>query len=194
MHSTISRMEGYFGLMNDPFLRDRLRGKISDVVLDSMVLPNSVVRRRHTQSGVAADARRIFDITLANVARARKAGVQIALGTDSGGPGQLHGASVARELELLNRAGLTPMEAIVAGTRTAAEVIGQGAALGTVEPGKLADLIVLDADPLHDISNIRTVSRVMRDGELIETATLGFVPPPAPAGPPSAFQCNAVGG
>jgi imidazolonepropionase-like amidohydrolase len=86
----------------------------------------------------------------------------------------MHGVSVPREMELLNLAGLTPMQAIVAATKSAAEVIGQGASIGTIEPGKLADLIVLDDDPVRDISNIRKISAVMRDGELMETASLLF--------------------
>ena len=74
----------------------------------------------------------------------------------------------------MNLAGLTPMQAIVAATRNAARAVGQGDALGTIAPGKLADLIVLADDPLRDISNVRKVTHVMRDGELMETRALLF--------------------
>jgi imidazolonepropionase-like amidohydrolase len=174
MHSTIVRIEAYYGLKVDPFMLDTLRGRVSDVVLDSITRPRSVARMRHTAAGVTGDARRIMEVTMANVRRAVKAGVTVVMGTDAGGPGGMHGVSVPREMELLNLAGLTPMQAIVAATKSAAEVIGQGASIGTIEPGKLADLIVLDDDPVRDISNIRKISAVMRDGELMETASLLF--------------------
>jgi imidazolonepropionase-like amidohydrolase len=79
---------------------------------------------------------------------------------------------VPRELELLNEAGLTAMEAIVAGTKTAAGAIGQGDRLGTVEHGKLADMIVIDGDPLRDISNVRKVALVIKDGAVFDPAEI----------------------
>jgi imidazolonepropionase-like amidohydrolase len=164
MHSTMTRVEAYFGLKVQPFLRELLRGKVPDVVLNSFSLQESVIRARHLGSGVTEDARRILEITMANVRRANKAGVTIVMGTDSGGAGGLHGACVPREMELLNEAGLTPMQVIVAATRSAAEVIGQGGALGTLEAGKLADAIVVDGDPLRDISQVRRIYRVIKDG------------------------------
>jgi imidazolonepropionase-like amidohydrolase len=164
MHSTMTRVEAYFGLKVQPFLRELLRGKVPQVVLESFSLQQSVIRARHLGPGVSEDARRILEITRANVRRANKAGVTIAMGTDSGGAGGLHGACVPREMELLNEAGLTPMEVIVAATKNAAELIGQGGSLGTLEAGKLADAIVLEGDPLRDISNVRRIHRVIKDG------------------------------
>jgi imidazolonepropionase-like amidohydrolase len=96
------------------------------------------------------------------------------MGTDSGGPGGLHGAGVPREMELLNDCGLTPMQVIMAATRGAAAVIGQGESLGTLEAGKLADAIVIDGDPLRDINNIRRLVRVIRDGKLIDPNALAI--------------------
>jgi len=164
MHSTMTRVEAYFGLKVQPFLRDILRGKVPDVVLDSYGKANSVIRERHLGSGITEDARRILEITMANVRRANKAGVTIVMGTDSGGPGGLHGAGVPRELELLNEAGLSPMQVIVAATKNAAEAMGQGILLGTLEPQKLADAIVVDGDPLRDIANVRRLKMVIKNG------------------------------
>jgi imidazolonepropionase-like amidohydrolase len=172
MHSTIVRVENYFALRVEPFLREKLRGKVADAILDSLAMENSVARARHEGDGISADARRIFDVTMANIRRARKAGVAIVLGTDSGGVAGLHGVGVPRELELLNEAGLTAMEAIVAGTKTAAGAIGQGDRLGTVEPGKLADMIVIDGDPLRDISNVRKLALVIKDGAVFDPAEI----------------------
>ena len=94
-------------------------------------------------------------------------GVKIALGTDSGLPGVKIGAAVHRELELLVEAGLTPMEAIMAGTRNAAENLGKGSDLGTVEEGKLADLTVVVGNPLERIGDTRGIQMVIKSGRIL---------------------------
>ena len=172
MHTTLTRSEAYFGLRVDPFMREKLAGRVSPVVLGSLGMRYSRSFARHETSGVTSDARRILEISLANVRRANKAGVKIAMGTDSGGPGAIHGAGVPRELELMNEAGMTPMEVIVAATCNAAEVIGQGDRLGTIAPGKLADIIVIDGDPLRDISAVRKVEHVIKDGRILDAKDL----------------------
>ncbi|HYH81400.1 MAG TPA: amidohydrolase family protein [Longimicrobium sp.] len=101
----------------------------------------------------------------ANLRRVRDAGIPIAMGTDAGNPLTLHGASVYREMEAMVEAGMTPMEVLVASTRTAARAMGR-ADIGTLEPGKLADLVVLDADPLASVGNFRRVRLVARGGEI----------------------------
>ncbi len=97
---------------------------------------------------------------------AYRAGVTIAMGTDSGTPFNLHGANM-KELELLCGIGLSPMEAITAATMTAARVLGLDEQIGSVERGKLADLIVVDGNPLEDITVLQKGERimaVMKDG------------------------------
>jgi imidazolonepropionase-like amidohydrolase len=85
-----------------------------------------------------------------------KAGVKIACGTD------YKSGVNAQELELLvKEAGLTPMESIVAATKTSAEAIARGHELGTLEPGKTADLLIIDGDPLKDISILREKSKIL---------------------------------
>ena len=172
MHSTLTRVEAYFGLMVNPFAREMLRGKVADTVLDGLALPRSVVLARHTRSGVTEDARRILETTMANVRRANEAGVTIVMGTDSGGAGGFHGACVPREMELLNECGLTPMAVIVAATRNAARSLGMSDELGTLEATKLADVAILDADPLQRTSHIRQVSAILKDGMLIDVAQI----------------------
>lgn len=104
------------------------------------------------------------------------AGIPIVVGTDEGVPG----FSVYREMELYVQAGFSPMEALRAATAVPAKAMGREKDLGTVEPGKMADLLVLDANPLEKISNIRTVRFVMKSGALFESALLwkavGFTP------------------
>jgi imidazolonepropionase-like amidohydrolase len=91
---------------------------------------------------------------------ARKRGVKIGLGTDTGHGGGPGVAKNAKALELLVLAGLTPMEAIVAGTQTAAEALGFSGELGTLEPGKLAEFIVVDGDPVADITCLQAPERI----------------------------------
>jgi imidazolonepropionase-like amidohydrolase len=71
---------------------------------------------------------------------------------------------VYREMDLMQQAGLTPMEVLVDATRNGARAMGRGDEFGTLEPGKAGDLVILDADPLQDIANARRVSRVVKDG------------------------------
>jgi imidazolonepropionase-like amidohydrolase len=96
------------------------------------------------------------------------AGVRIVAGTDYGLPG----FSLLRELELYVEAGLTPLEALRAATAVSADVMGLAGDAGTIEPGKRADLVVLDADPLADIHNIRTGRWVVAAGRMFEMAAL----------------------
>jgi imidazolonepropionase-like amidohydrolase len=99
-----------------------------------------------------ARARAMRDHHLRSFALAMEAGVRVAMGTDAGGYGY---GDTGLELELMVEAGLTPMQAIEAGTRHAAECMGLAATVGTLEAGKAADLLVLDGDPLQDIGVAR---------------------------------------
>jgi imidazolonepropionase-like amidohydrolase len=113
---------------------------------------------------------------LANIKAAHDAGVPIIAGTDEGIPAY----SVYRELELYVKAGFTPMDALRAATAVAAQAMRVDNDLGTIATGKRADLLVLDANPLENISNVRTVRFVMKDGRMFESAALwtaaGFTP------------------
>jgi imidazolonepropionase-like amidohydrolase len=93
-----------------------------------------------------------------------RAGARFILGSDSGTRGNPHHSSAWREMELLTEIGLSNMESIMAATYDAARVLGKASEIGTVEPGKLADVIVVDGDPLTDISSMRHVVHVVKDG------------------------------
>ncbi len=95
------------------------------------------------------------------------AGVNIAAGTDSGTPGVVIGKGLHKELELMVEAGISPMEAIMAGTRNAANNLGNGSELGTIENGKLADMIVISGDPLEEIGATRNIRMVIKDGVIV---------------------------
>ena len=79
------------------------------------------------------------------------------------------GLSLHRELALLGDAGLTPLEIISIATRDNAEFLGKGAEIGTITPGKLADILVVSADPLEDISNTQQVALVIKGGQIVDT-------------------------
>lgn len=107
-----------------------------------------------------------------NLRRVKAAGIPIAMGTDAGNPLTLAGPSVFLEMEAMQAAGMTPMEVLVAATRTGAAAMGWGDQIGTVEEGKLGDLVVLDADPTADIRNAREVALVVRAGLVLDRANL----------------------
>jgi imidazolonepropionase-like amidohydrolase len=116
--------------------------------------------------------RRAWDNILALVGGFQRAGGIVLAGTDCPNVAIVSGFSLHRELELLVRAGLSPMEAIVAATRRPAERLGKQDVFGTIAPGRAADLLVLTADPLADIRNIRRIERVMARGVVYEPDAL----------------------
>jgi imidazolonepropionase-like amidohydrolase len=92
------------------------------------------------------------------------AGVKIAFGTDAGV--SLHGRN-ADEFELMVKHGMTPAQAIVAATVNAADLLGVSGDVGTLEPGKYADLVAVRGDPLADVTVLKSVARVMKGGEIV---------------------------
>ncbi len=114
-----------------------------------------------------AKAEKIRDLHIRSFERAAEAGIKIAVGTDAIDD-RMHGRN-ARELGTMVRYGLTPMEAIMAATKTSAEACRVDGILGTLEPGKLASLLVVDGDPLEDISILQDRARllmVMKEGSI----------------------------
>jgi hypothetical protein len=111
----------------------------------------------------------------------RWAGVRLLAGTDASVPYCFPGSGLHDELELLVEAGLNRMEALQAATRNPAEFLGWERKLGTVQRGKLADLVLLDADPLEDIRNTRRIRAVVLGGRVLDRAALdAMLPRPKP--------------
>ena len=113
----------------------------------------------------------VFPVALQIVRRLHEGGVRLTAGSDLGMPWMTPGVSLHRELELLVQAGIDEADVIVMATRNGAVGMGLEDRLGTVEAGKLADLVVLSADPLADIRNTRSVAAVYKAGELVYPAT-----------------------
>jgi imidazolonepropionase-like amidohydrolase len=106
------------------------------------------------------------------VGEMQRQGVPLLAGTDTPGPYVIAGFSLHDELALLVNCGLTPMEALVAATRSPAEYLGELKSQGTVQTGKAANLIVLDADPLKDITNTTRINSVIQNGRYLSRAEL----------------------
>lgn len=113
-------------------------------------------------------------IAAENLARLHEAGIGIGMGTDAGNPLTLHGPAVYPEMEAMQEAGLSAMEVLVASTRGSARAMGALDERGTLEAGKVADLLVLGADPTQDIANMRRLERVMRHGEMHAVDALSY--------------------
>jgi imidazolonepropionase-like amidohydrolase len=107
--------------------------------------------------------RKAFEIDVRNLKRLSDAGVRIAFGTDSGQPARFPGFFEHWEMELMVQAGLTPMQVIESFSKNAADALGVKS-LGAIEPGKVADFIVLDRNPLSDIRNTRAIHAVYLGG------------------------------
>jgi len=115
---------------------------------------------------------REFEKDCSLVERMQLSGVPILAGTDTGDPYTFPGYDLHRELQLLVKAGLTPLQALRAATIEPAEYLGADESLGTVAPGRMADLVLLDADPLKDIRNTQKISAVVLGGKYLSRTTL----------------------
>jgi|SRR5688572_5394705 len=110
---------------------------------------------------------------ITNLRKVWDAGIPVVMGTDAGNIGALHGPSVFRELEIMVKpGGLTPLEALRSATVNGAKAMGMERDLGVIAPGRLADLVILEADPLADVANLSRVSRVIKDGRAFSPAEL----------------------
>lgn len=145
-------------LLNDPFLAGALNPDLR-TMLASREWRDKVLRDPNTKKN-----REAFEIAVRNLRTLHAAGVKIGMGTDSGAtPLRLQGFGEHLELELMTQAGLSPMDVLVSATRHSAAICGV-TDRGTLEPGKVADFIVLDANPLEDIRNSHKISSVWHNG------------------------------
>ena len=142
----------------------------------SCVDPGTLAKARSTDSipsnlGADAAAARVsryeHDMAtgVANLGVVFRAGITVAMGTDAGNPLTLHGPSVYWEMQKMQEAGMSAMDVLVSATRSGALAMGR-TDIGTLQAGKLADLVVLGADPTADVRNVEQVSWVMRGGAL----------------------------
>jgi imidazolonepropionase-like amidohydrolase len=170
---TLSLWESFNSFEHHPerFDDPALHGSVPPFLLASMRRPDyrAVEQKRFLEVArmdayTWANAR--MKTFMANTLAMHRAGVKIAVGTDAGGPVgyNFQGYNTIREMELLVEAGLSPMEVLVAATRTGAELIGVADRLGTLTSGKLADFLILERNPLTNIGNLRHVRTIVLGG------------------------------
>jgi imidazolonepropionase-like amidohydrolase len=112
------------------------------------------------------------DVALRNLRAVRDAGIDVVMGTDAGNIGTVHGPSVFREMALMESAGLTPLDVLRSATVHGARAMGREGEMGIIAPGKLADLVVLDADPLLGTAALGRIHRVVKDGRVFDAEDL----------------------
>ena len=173
IYSDFTRLYAAAGLWLDPTVG--LFVPIARAAADSTTLDDGGIapwlvpslRRRYLSGQPAASLERSVGLAVARTAKLHAANVPIVAGTDQGLADGIHW-----ELATLVRAGLSPFEAIAAATSRAARVLGAGQEIGTVEVGKLADLVILDRSPLDDIANTRRIWRVIQGGRIVDRDAL----------------------
>jgi cytosine/adenosine deaminase-related metal-dependent hydrolase len=167
---TVSGTLPFAGTPLDSTGSGRMQPDFSDPELSSFLAPSTVglLERRHRNWAAQAWTGELLQVMLANVPAARDAGVRVVAGTDWQ-PAYL---ALHWELALLVEAGLSPLEALRAATLDAARTLGADGRLGVIEEGAVADLVVLDADPLQNIRNTQRIYAVIKAGEPIDRAGL----------------------
>ena len=133
-------------------------------ILEQLKSPERQTRMQNSRA--AAGYKIALEVAMANIKALNDGDVRIAMGTDTGPPARFQGYFEHMEMQMMVDAGMSPIEAIRASTGVAADCIGMGD-IGTLEPGKWADLIVLDANPAEDIENSKTISSVWIAGNRV---------------------------
>jgi imidazolonepropionase-like amidohydrolase len=144
-------------------------------LVPTLLAPRGVIEAAEAGASVADESLRKAEMVIEqhddSIARAIAAGVKVAMGTDSGVTP--HGKNLG-ELPLMVERGMTPAQALIATSRTAAELLGVDADLGTLEPGKRADIVITTTDPLADLAALATsITSVWKDGREVITAPTG---------------------
>ena len=118
--------------------------------------------------------KKTYDIALPNLKKLEDAGVTIAAGTDAGNIGTIHGPALFREFQLMKEAGLTPMQILQCATANAAKLFGGdiGSHIGKIEKANFADLVILNLNPLDDITHASDIDTVIKNGVLYPASEL----------------------
>lgn len=111
---------------------------------------------------------RTSETDMKNLIKVHEAGIPVAVGTDAGNPGTLHGPSIYEEMEAMQRAGIAAEDLIVMATQNGAKAMRRDDDFGTLEAGKFANLIVLEENPAKDIAHMRSITQTMIKGRLIK--------------------------
>jgi imidazolonepropionase-like amidohydrolase len=148
--------------IDDPRIQKLYPASVAQRWKDQTRTPATPVQIDEAARLVTPQERTVFQVV--------KGGGRVTAGTDA--PINPYGFSLLMELENYSAGGLTPVEVLRTATSVSAEAIGAAADLGTLEPGKLADLAIIDGNPLANVSDLRRVKRVMKDGRLYDLEAL----------------------
>ena len=135
-------------------------------------VPPYIAQYKKNETGIMDYYRKVDSIMQINLKLLSKANVNIATGTDAGNIGTVHASSYIQEIEAMNIGGLSPFEILQASTINAATGFGLEASLGSVTSGKLADLVILDNNPLTDVQNLNNIHTVIKSGVALEIENL----------------------
>jgi imidazolonepropionase-like amidohydrolase len=178
MAATLSR-EASFTYTELPFVNDPFFSRgVAPAVIAELKSPERQKKLAAAPNFSKYD--KVFANAMGNFAREVKGGVKYGMGTDSGPSGRFPGYFAHWELSLMVKAGLTPMQALTAATGSNAEFMG-AKDIGTIQPGKWADLLVLDSNPLTDIRNTRAIHEVFIAGNKVPTIWQTCIGRPADA-------------
>lgn len=147
--------------LDDPFFRKA----VSDDIVEGV---RTQLKQAQSAQAVIDQGRKDFEMAMKNAKALVDAGVNVAFGTDTGPPGRFAGFFEHWEAELMVEAGISPMRIIQAWSRDSSEALEIDKDFGTLERGKVADLVVLDANPLADITNTRKIHAVYLGGKKFE--------------------------
>ena len=163
---TLTREVSTFVYESEPeFFSDPYFLKEADpAILEELKTPERQSRMRNSTS--AQGYKLALEVAMANIGALNDAGVKIAMGTDTGPPARFQGYFEHMEMQMMVEAGMSPLDAIRASTGIAADCINVGD-VGTLEPGKWGDLIVLAANPAEDIENTKSIESVWIAGNRV---------------------------
>ncbi|MFI4966889.1 MAG: amidohydrolase family protein [Caulobacterales bacterium] len=164
--STLTIGENYSRLAEHPEFLDQPLYVASFSVADRQTLKTKV-RAEYQARMWTAWMKLMTPVAEENVRKVHAAGGVVAMGTD-----QSSGPASQRELELLVAAGIKPFDVLTIATHNGAVLLGKADQLGSVEPGKLADLLLLNADPTADINNVKNIALVMKGGQIVDESRL----------------------
>ena len=165
-------VERSFALIDDPSFTNDSRLKYMPGQIKSSWDPTKDARLKNRSPEEVALGKKVYQKELEIVGAMQRAGVDILAGTDTLNPYCFPGFSLHDELGLLVQSGLTPIQALQAATLNPARFMGRENELGTIQTGKLADLVLLNANPLDDIANTRKIDAVVYGGRLFPKASL----------------------
>jgi imidazolonepropionase-like amidohydrolase len=167
--------EGMEAFLND----NQLRRSVSPVTIQNFIKTikgrkkgSHAIPSKRNLERMRRNMRILHQDIMKSLKWVRNAGIPVVAGSDTGNFLTFPGVSLHREIELLVDSGLSPMEAISAATANAARLLGTEDKIGTVEKGKLADIIIVDGNPTSNISDIRKVETVIKNGQIVDSRKL----------------------